>query len=121
MPLWFGKINKRVFNPLELRRGKRPVISHIGRRSGRTFHTPLDAHRVDGGFIFILVYGSDSDWVKNVMAAKAAKLDIGNDQYDLVSPRVISKDAAWQQLPATVKAPPGYLKITEYLQMDVAA
>lgn len=120
MPLWFGKINKRIFNPLELKRGKRPVISHVGRRSGRTFRTPLDAHRVDGGFIFILVYGSRSDWVQNAMAAGTAQLEIGDDRFDLVAPRVISGDEARQQLPATVKAPPDFMKIGEYLRMDLA-
>lgn len=44
-----GQVNKRVFNPLELRLGVRPVLTHVGRTSGTTYRTPLDAHPVDGG------------------------------------------------------------------------
>lgn len=118
MPLWWGHINKRVFNPLELKKGVRPVLTHVGRTSGKTYRTPLDAHPVDDGYIFILVYGSGSDWVKNVLAAGTARLTIDGTDFDLVSPRLVTKDAAWELLPATTKAPPRLLQISEYLQMD---
>jgi hypothetical protein len=58
VPQWVAKINKRLFNPMEIRRGKRPVITHSGRSSGKTYHTPLDAHRTEDGFVFILMYTS---------------------------------------------------------------
>ncbi len=121
MPSWVGQVNKRVFNKLELRRGKRPVITHVGRSSGKTFHTPLDAHPVDGGFIFILMYGSGSDWVKNVLAAGTASLKVGDEHYQLTSPRLITKDAAWEELNPATKAPADFLKVSEYLQMDLVA
>ncbi len=75
MPRWVARINKRVFNPMELRRGVRPVLTHVGRSSGKTYRTPLDAHLIEGGYIFIVMYGSDSDWVQNVLAAGAATLE----------------------------------------------
>jgi deazaflavin-dependent oxidoreductase (nitroreductase family) len=118
VPMWIARVNKRVFNPLELRRGVRPVLTHVGRSSGKTYRTPLDAHAVDGGYIFIVMYGSDSDWVQNVLAAGAATLEIDGDEFELVSPRLVSKQDAWQQLSATTKAPPEFLRVTEYLQMD---
>ena len=119
VPMWVAKVNKRVFNPREIRRGVRPVLTHAGRSSGTAYRTPLDAHPVDGGFIFIVMYGSGSDWVQNVLASGAATLKIGGDEFELVSPRLISKENAWQLLPTTTKAPPSFLRVTEYLQMDV--
>jgi len=113
-------MNRRFINKIELRRGKRPVFTHVGRASGKTFHTPLDAHRVDNGYIFILVYGSGSDWVQNALAAGAARLRIEGEQFDLVAPRLVSKEEAWRQLPETAKAPPGFMNVTEYFQMDVS-
>jgi len=86
-----------------------------------TYHTPLDAHRVDNGFIFILMYGSGSDWVQNVLASPTASLNVGGEEFALVSPRVVTKDAAWQRLPSTTKAPADFLNVTEYLEMDIAA
>ena len=121
MPLWVGRVNKRVFNPRELRKGKRPVISHVGRSSGKAYRTPLDAHPVDGGYIFVLMYGSRSDWVRNVLASGTAQLRVDGEDHDLVEPRVVTKDEAFQALPSTVKPPPDRLNVNEYLWMDVAA
>ncbi len=120
VPMWVAEVNKRVFNRLELKRGVRPVIGHTGRSSGKPYRTPLDAHAVEGGFIFICMYGSESDWVQNVLAAETATLEARGETYELTNPRLITKDEAWRQLPATTKAPPDFLRVTEYLQMDTA-
>ena len=61
-PRWLAHVNKRVFNPIEDRRGVRPVLIHTGRTSGRTYRTPLDAHRVPDGYVFIPMYGPRTDW-----------------------------------------------------------
>lgn len=119
IPMWVARVNKRVFNPLELRRGVRPVLTHVGRSSGITYRTPLDAHPVEGGYIFFVMYGSNSDWVQNVLAAGAATLEIDGDAFELVSPRLVPKEDAWQLLSTTTKAPAEYLRVTEYLQTDV--
>jgi deazaflavin-dependent oxidoreductase (nitroreductase family) len=120
MPRWWGQVNKRVFNPVELRRGVRPVLTHIGRTSGSTYRTPLDAHPVEGGYVFILVYGSESDWVRNVLAAGHARLLIGGEEIRLTTPRLIDETEAWQTLGGNVKRPPRLLRITEYLRIDRA-
>jgi deazaflavin-dependent oxidoreductase (nitroreductase family) len=119
MPRWWGQINKRVFNPRELERGMRPVVTHVGRTSGRTYRTPLDAHPVDGGYLFVLVYGSKSDWVRNVLAAGHADLTIDGEDVGLTTPRLVGEDEALAALPPSVKRPPRLLRITEYLRMDV--
>ena len=121
VPMWIGKVNKRVFNPREIKNGERPVLTHVGRSSGTVYRTPLDAHPVDGGYIFIVMYGSESDWVKNIMAAGTVTLTVAGDEIDLTSPRLISKDEAFQVLAETTKAPPEILKVTEYLRMDAVA
>lgn len=46
MPLWWGKVNKRMFHPRAVRSGKWQVIHHVGRRSGRPYRTPLEARSV---------------------------------------------------------------------------
>ncbi len=120
MPLWWGKVNKRLFNPKALRNGKWQVICHVGRSSGQSYRTPLEAVPVDGGFVFTLVYGSRSDWVQNVLAAGTATLEIGGDTIDLVEPRLITADEAFDLLPSGTKRPPGFLKIDEFLWMKRA-
>lgn len=120
MPLWWGHINKKLFNPKALRSGEWQVLAHVGRSSGRVYRTPLGAYEVDGTFIFILVYGSRSDWVQNVLASGSASLEVDGEVVELTSPRVISGDEAWELLGGIAKPPPRFLNIDEYLQMDVS-
>ncbi len=117
MPLWWGRVNKRVFNPRAVRSGKWQVIRHVGRSSGRPYRTPLEALPVDGGFIFTLVYGSRSDWVQNVLAAGEATLEVDGGTVDLVGPELITTDEAFERLPPGAKRPPRLLKIDEFLVM----
>lgn len=120
MPLWWGKVNKRVFNPLALRGDKWQVIRHVGRASGRSYRTPLEAVAVEDGFVFTLVYGSSSDWVRNVLAAGTARLEIDGETVDLVEPELIGADEAFALLPAGTKRPPRLLRVGEFLRMRTA-
>ena len=121
MPLWWGKVNKKVFNPSALRSGKWMVLTHVGRKSGTTYRTPLGAFEINGGYMFILVYGSRSDWVQNVLASGSASLETGERRVELTSPRIIDGDTARGMLPDDAKLPPKFLNVDEFLQMDVSA
>lgn len=115
MPRWWGHLNKRVFNPRAIAGGKYPVLIHVGRTSGTTYRTPLDAHPVDGGYLFVLVYGPESDWVRNVLAARGARLRIDGKEVELTAPRLVGED----ELPSAVTRPPKLLRITGFLRMDL--
>ena len=117
MPLWWGQVNKYLFNPRELRKGERPVLEHIGRSSGTKFQTPLDAHKVDGGYVFILVYGPESDWVQNILSSGSALLKKDGEQVDLTFPRLMKGTEAWPLLGADADRPPGFLKVDDFLFM----
>ncbi len=120
MPRWWGHVNKRLFNPRAIASGHWPVLTHIGRTSGATHRTPLDAHPVDGGYLFVLVYGSGSDWVQNVMAAGHARLQVEGQDVALATPRLVGRGEADRVLPRSVARPPRLLRITEFLRMDLA-
>ena len=81
---------------------------------------PLDAHPVDGGDVFILVYGARCDWACNTLAAGHARLSIDGQQIELASPHLMTGEKAWQAIGDGAKRPPGVLRITEYRRMDVA-
>lgn len=121
MPLWWGQINKRLFNPRALVNGQWEIVTHVGRSSGTTYRTPLDASEVDGTFVFILVYGSKSDWVRNILASGSALLETGEEIVELSSPRIVNGEVAWPMLDGLTKRPPGFLKIDEFLQMDIVS
>jgi len=119
LPRWLAHINKRVFNPIEVRRGARPVLIHTGRSSGKTYRTPLDAHPLPGGYLFIPLYGPRTDWVRNVMAAQGARLSVDGQEIELRSPRLVKKKDIWPLVPTTSKSYPGISSESQLLRMDI--
>jgi deazaflavin-dependent oxidoreductase (nitroreductase family) len=45
------------------------LIRHVGRKSGRTYETPVILSKVPEGFIAELTYGDNVNWYRNVVAA----------------------------------------------------
>ena len=119
LPRWLAHINKRVFNPWTMRRGDQPVLIHVGRSSGKIHRTPLDAHSLSDGYVFIPMYGPRTDWLKNVMANGTASLTIGGKDVELVAPRLVQKRDIWSLLPPMTKCPPGISDESELLRMDI--
>ena len=119
LPRWLAMINKHLFNPLEIKRGAGPVLIHVGRLSGRTYRTPMDAHRLPDGYLLIPMYGPDTDWVKNSIAAGSARLSIRDEEWELGSPRVVKKGEVWLLLSATTKIPSGISDQSDLLRMDL--
>ncbi len=89
-PRWLAKINKRVFNPKQIRKGEYPVVTHVGRTSGRYHQTPLDAYPTKTGYVMLVRYGPGSDWVLNVLAAESVTLRVNGEVLNLFSPRLVS-------------------------------
>ena len=86
--------NKRVLNPAMLRlAGHRhwyaARLEHVGRRSGRAYSTPVVAQRVEEGFAIPLPYGTDVDWLRNLLAAGKAVLEVDGVRHAVSDPRVV--------------------------------
>lgn len=64
------------------------LVVHRGRRSGRTYRTPVNVFGTDDGFIMALTYGPDTDWVKNVQAAGGCELRTRGRVVRVAEPRV---------------------------------
>ncbi|MGH3586397.1 MAG: nitroreductase family deazaflavin-dependent oxidoreductase [Pseudonocardia sp.] len=50
-------------------RGPFALVRHVGRKSGKTYETPLILARVPDGFVAELTYGPDVNWYRNIVAA----------------------------------------------------
>lgn len=66
--------NKHILNPVlgRIARssfGPFAIIRHVGRRSGKTYETPVIVFPMTGGFVLALTYGTEVDWFRNVTAA----------------------------------------------------
>ena len=69
------------------------VIVHRGRRSGRSYQTPVNVFSAGDGYVVALTYGSDSDWVKNVLAAGGCELRTRGQIIQLGSPRLFHDES----------------------------
>ena len=49
-------------------------LEHVGRRSGRSYRTPLTVFTTDDGVAILLTYGPERDWLKNITAAGGGRL-----------------------------------------------
>jgi deazaflavin-dependent oxidoreductase (nitroreductase family) len=64
------------------------VVVHRGRKSGRSYQTPVNVFRAGDGYLIALTYGANSDWVKNVVAAGGCELRTRGRTVAVTSPRV---------------------------------
>lgn len=116
-PRWLAQINKRLFNPRSIRKGDYPVITHVGRKSGKTYQTPLDAFPTKTGYVLVARYGPESDWVQNVLAADHATLRVDGEEHSLDSPRLVSLEVAVNQLVSS-DPPRDFTKAEDFVLME---
>jgi deazaflavin-dependent oxidoreductase (nitroreductase family) len=97
MPRAVARLNRRVVNPIQGAYAwllpPWAVIVHRGRRTGRAYRTPVLAF-VRGRVIAVaILYGAESDWVKNVLAGGGHVVRLGRT-YELVAPQVVDARSA---------------------------
>jgi deazaflavin-dependent oxidoreductase (nitroreductase family) len=69
-------------------------IQHVGRRSGRTYTTPVSARRSGDMVVIALTFGNQSDWSRNVRSAGGGTIRIDGEDYDVTQPQVMSRQEA---------------------------
>jgi deazaflavin-dependent oxidoreductase (nitroreductase family) len=92
------------------------ILTHRGRRTGRTYRTPLNVFRRDDVYVFFLTYGPDVQWVKNVMAAGRATLQTLGNEVRLVEPELVT-DPERRLVPRPVRVVGGLLGATQFVLM----
>ena len=93
--MWrFRPVVQRYMNPI-----MRPVASklpafailtHRGRKSGRPYRTPINVFRRGDHYYFFLTYGSDVQWLKNVLATGSCSIETRGRIVELIEPNVIT-------------------------------
>jgi deazaflavin-dependent oxidoreductase (nitroreductase family) len=89
------RLNRTLTNPRVLRTAGSPatqtsVIRHVGRVSGRSYETPVDAIPTATGFVIALPYGTRADWLRNVLAAGSATVVTQGERVDVDRPGVVA-------------------------------
>ena len=97
------------------------VVSHRGRKSGRTYETPVNVFRHEDRYLFFLTYGSDVHWVKNILAAGGCTLRTRGRDVRLVEPELVA-DPELRLAPPFVRFVENRLAgATEVLRMRAAS
>ena len=95
------------------------VVVHRGRKSGKTFRTPLWAFRRQDGFVIALTYGAEADWVRNVISAGGCELETRRRRYQVGDPRVYRDENA-TDMPAFIRFMlRRVIKAPEFLSVEV--
>ena len=92
------------------------IITHRGRKSGRSYSNPVNVFRRPGGFVFALTYGQ-GDWVKNVLAAGGGDLHTRGRDHHVTNPRV-ERDPSCAAMPVGVRTILGLLHVDEFMYVD---
>ena len=95
------------------------ILDYQGRKSGKAYRTPLNVFRHGDEWVFALTYGSDVQWVKNVLAAGEATLEKRSRRIRLVDP-VLIVDAERRLMPFPVRQVLGPMRVSEFLRMRPA-
>lgn len=117
--------NKYLLNPLMLRlAGTRywyaSVVEHTGRRSGKRYSTPVVADRVGGDILIPLPYGTQVDWVRNVLTARGATVIHKGETLAAESPELIDSTQALPLLPRNRRHTFERVHIGHFLRMRIA-
>ena len=121
IPRGIARFNRRFTNRLTLKvAGYLPgfaIVSHVGRKSGLPYRTPVNAFRTDDRYIIALTYGAESDWVKNVLAAGSCELQTRGRRVRLYNPHIVTDESrGWAPLPVKfilrLIAAPQYMRLS---------
>lgn len=115
-----ARFNRHVTNRVTRRFADRlpgfAIVIHTGRRSGKTYRTPVNAFHDGNGYIIALTYGADTDWVRNVEAAGACEIVTRGRHISLTQPRLVN-DPKRRWAPLPVRLILGLVGASQYMRL----
>ena len=82
----------------------------------QVYRTPINVFRASNGFIIALTYSSQSEWVKNVLAADGCELKTRGKKYQLSAPTVV-RDPTRRRFPIPVRVVLRIVGADEYMEL----
>ena len=120
---WVAAFNLAVTNRITSRFAARlpgfGILTHVGRKSGRLYRTPVNVFRAPEGFLIALTYGRESEWVKNVIAAGACQLETRGVLYQLSAPTIVH-DPTRRRFPLFVRTVLGIIGANDFMQLSTS-
>ena len=115
----------RSMRPVALRTAGGPgsptsVVRHVGRASGREYDTPVGAVATDDGFVIALPYGSNTDWLRNVLASGSATIVHDGTEHAVHTPEIVPLVRVGGHFSATDQRMHQIFRVDECLQVRSA-
>jgi len=118
---WVAAFNLAVTNRITSRFAARllgfGILTHVGRKSGKVYRTPINVFRAPEGFLFALSYGRESEWVKNVLAAGGCEIETRGVQYQLSAPTIVH-DPSRRPFPLAVRIVLRLIGTNDFMQLS---
>jgi deazaflavin-dependent oxidoreductase (nitroreductase family) len=122
LPRSIARVNRRVTNHLLGGLARRlpwfGVVIHRGRTSGREYRTPVNVFRRADRFVIALTYGSNADWVRNVIAHDGCALETRGRTLRLSRPQLFH-DESRHAVPAPVRLVLGLVNVSDFLKLTM--
>jgi deazaflavin-dependent oxidoreductase (nitroreductase family) len=119
---WVAAFNLAVTNRITSRFAARfpgfGILTHVGRKSGRFYRTPVNVFREPNGFLIALTYGREWEWVRNVVAAEGCQLETRRVRYQLSAPTIVH-DPARRRFPHVVRMILGIIAANDFMQLQL--
>jgi deazaflavin-dependent oxidoreductase (nitroreductase family) len=96
------------------------LVHHVGRKTARRYRTPVLAFPVEGGTLTPLPYGTDTDWLRNLLAAGRGELESAGRRVAIENPRVVNAAEAMELLPELLRPLLRLLSLPGFLLLDRA-
>lgn len=96
------------------------MVGEGRRRSGKTYRTPINVFRRGDHVVFALTYGSNVQWLKNILAARECEMRTRGRDVHLVEPELIV-DPDLTLMPRPVRFMGQFDRVTEMLRMRLEA
>jgi deazaflavin-dependent oxidoreductase (nitroreductase family) len=122
VPRFMRRVNRaftnRLMRPVARLVPPLALVHHQGRKTGRPYRSPVLAFPVEGGILTPLPYGTDTDWVLNLLAAGGGRLEASGRQIGVGNPRVVDPEEALTLVPDLLQPVIRSLRLPGFLLLD---
>src|SRR3984893_13093163 len=119
---WVAAFNLAITNRIASRFAARlpgfGIVTHVGRKSGRLYRTPVNVFREPDGFLIALTYGRECEWVRNVLAG-GCQLESRRVLYQLSAPTIVH-DPTRRRFPLLVRMILGIIGANDFMQLSTS-
>jgi deazaflavin-dependent oxidoreductase (nitroreductase family) len=95
------------------------IVINTGRKSGRTYRTPVLVFGSADEYVVALAYGRDAQWVQNVLAAGGCQLVARGREVRLIQPEIVH-DPGRTAVPLPLRWVLEPLRVEDFLHLHLA-